>query len=69
MATEIKTEILISASPEKVWAILNDFGNYPNWNPFITSLTGDVKTVLVRNAFCVIADIFRKKSLFSKNIW
>jgi len=43
MATEIKTEILISASPKKVWAILSDFNNYPNWNPFITSLTGDVK--------------------------
>ena len=44
MATEIKTKILISASHEKVWAIVNDFGNYPNWNPFIISLTGDVKT-------------------------
>ncbi len=42
-AKEIKTEILINASPEKVWAIFSDFNNYPNWNPFIKSLTGEVK--------------------------
>ena len=42
MAKEIKTEILINASPEKVWAILTDFQNYPNWNPFIKSITGNV---------------------------
>jgi len=29
-AKEIKTEILINATPEKVWAILTDFENYPN---------------------------------------
>ncbi len=43
MAKEIKTEILINATPEKVWAILTNFENYPNWNPFIKSITGDVK--------------------------
>jgi hypothetical protein len=42
-AKEIKTEILINASAEKVWAIFSDFKNYPNWNPFIKSLTGEVK--------------------------
>ena len=40
MAKEIKTEILINAAPEKVWAILTNFENYPNWNPFIKSITG-----------------------------
>ncbi|MEN9998764.1 MAG: hypothetical protein RI922_1754 [Bacteroidota bacterium] len=43
MAKEIKTEIQIAASPEKVWAILTDFEAYPTWNPFIKSLTGEVK--------------------------
>jgi hypothetical protein len=43
MAKEIKTEILINASPEKVWAILTNFGNYPNWNPFIKSIKGEVR--------------------------
>ncbi len=43
MAKEIKTEIQIAASSEKVWAILTDFEAYPTWNPFIKSLTGEVK--------------------------
>lgn len=43
MAKEIKTEILINASPEKVWTILTRFENYPNWNPFIKSVNGVVK--------------------------
>lgn len=37
---EIKTEVLISATPEKVWTILTDFGNYPTWNPFIKLVKG-----------------------------
>lgn len=44
MAKEIKTEILINASPERVWEVLTKFQDYPYWNPFITSLTGEVKT-------------------------
>jgi hypothetical protein len=43
MAKEIKTEILINSTPEKVWAILTNFDDYPNWNPFIKSLNGEVK--------------------------
>ncbi|MFM9836690.1 MAG: SRPBCC family protein [Cyclobacteriaceae bacterium] len=43
MAKEIKTDILINATPDKVWAILTDFSNYPNWNPFIKSIKGEVK--------------------------
>jgi len=40
---EIKTQITINASPQKVWTILSDFENYSSWNPFITSLEGDVE--------------------------
>ena len=43
MAKELKTEIVINATLGKVWAVLTNFANYPNWNPFIKSLTGDVK--------------------------
>jgi len=43
MAKEIKTENLINATPAKVWLILTTFDNYPNWNPFIKSIKGDVK--------------------------
>lgn len=51
MAFLLNTEIVINATPNKVWAILTDFKNYPNWNPFITSLTGDFeigKKIIVR---------------------
>lgn len=43
MAKEIKTEILIHATPAKVWTILTNFEDYPNWNPFIKSIQGAVK--------------------------
>lgn len=43
MAKEIKTEIIINATPDKVWAILTNFENYPAWNTFITSVKGEVK--------------------------
>jgi hypothetical protein len=43
MRTEIKTQIEINASPKKIWEILTNFENYPNWNPFIKQLTGEVK--------------------------
>jgi hypothetical protein len=42
MAKEIKTEILIQASPEKVWQVLTDFDHYLQWNPFIKSIEGNV---------------------------
>jgi hypothetical protein len=38
---ELHTEIEIHASAEDVWKILTDFGAYPEWNPFISSLEGD----------------------------
>jgi hypothetical protein len=43
MAKEIKTELIINVVPEKIWAILTNFDNYPNWNPFIKSIKGEVK--------------------------
>lgn len=42
MSKEIKTEILINASPSRVWSVLTNFQNYPQWNPFIKSITGQV---------------------------
>jgi hypothetical protein len=40
MSRQIKTEIIINASREKVWKILTDFERYPEWNPFIVSIKG-----------------------------
>jgi hypothetical protein len=41
-AHELHTELHIQASPAEVWAVLTDFVHYPDWNPFVRSLTGEV---------------------------
>lgn len=43
MKKEIKTEITIKATPERVWEIFTAFEKYSTWNPFIKSLEGEVK--------------------------
>ena len=43
MTKQITTYIKINASREKVWEILTDYEKYPEWNPFVKSLTGVVK--------------------------
>lgn len=40
---ELRTEIKINASAEKVWNILMDFEKYPEWNPFVLSIIGKPK--------------------------
>lgn len=41
MKFQLDTQIEIKASAKKVWDILLDFNSYPDWNPFITSITGN----------------------------
>lgn len=43
MAKEIRTSIVINASAEQVWTVLTNFEKYPEWNPFLKSITGKVK--------------------------
>jgi hypothetical protein len=43
MKKQITTSILIHASKEKVWSILLDFENYPEWNSFFHSISGTPK--------------------------
>lgn len=43
MKKEIKTELVIQASPERVWEILTAFEKYPLWNPFVKSIQGNAK--------------------------
>jgi len=40
---ELYSEIEIEANPEKVWRILSDFASFPNWNPFMRSIKGDLE--------------------------
>lgn len=40
---EIRTEIDIEATPERIWSILLDFPAHPQWNPFIRSIIGVAK--------------------------
>lgn len=40
---ELLTEIEIKATPERVWEILADFPEYPVWNPFIRTASGELR--------------------------
>jgi hypothetical protein len=42
MNKEIKTEIIINGTKEKVWQVLADFATYPSWNPFIVQIEGQM---------------------------
>lgn len=37
---EVRTEVVIAAPPERVWAIFMDWGAYSQWNTFIKTLEG-----------------------------
>jgi hypothetical protein len=39
---ELYSEIEIRSSPERIWKIFTDFPRYPEWNPFIRSIRGDL---------------------------
>jgi hypothetical protein len=41
MAKRLHTQVDIEASKERVWDILTDFPAYPQWNPFIKSMSGE----------------------------
>ncbi len=42
MSAQLRTEIEIRATPERVWNVLTGFAAYPDWNPFIRSLDGPI---------------------------
>jgi len=39
---QIRKEIEINASAERVWQILTDFAAFPKWNPFIREISGEL---------------------------
>ena len=40
---EIYTEIEINSSAKIIWNILTNFDNYPNWNPFMKQIIGELQ--------------------------
>ena len=40
---ELRTEIEIQASAERVWQLLTDFPSFPQWNPFIRKASGNIR--------------------------
>ena len=40
---ELCTEVEIHATPERVWQLLTDFARFPEWNPFIRRINGELK--------------------------
>ena len=40
---EIRTQIDIDVSPERVWSVLTNFAHHPDWNPFIREIRGEVR--------------------------
>ena len=42
MMREIQTEIEIEAPDSRVWEVLTDVSRFPDWNPFVKSLTGNL---------------------------
>ena len=40
MSKQLRTQIDIQATPERVWQVLTDFDAYPRWNPFMTEASG-----------------------------
>jgi hypothetical protein len=40
---ELRSEIEIQASTERVWQLLTDFASFPQWNPFIRRASGEIR--------------------------
>ena len=40
---QLHTVIDINASVEQVWRVLTDFSAYREWNPFIVSISGEIR--------------------------
>lgn len=71
MKHQISTSIIIQSDLETVWNIFTDFKSYPDWNPFIKSLTGEITVDKKFNVelsgmkFSPIALIFKEQQEFT----
>lgn len=60
---EIKTEIIINASIEKVWCVFTDFDSYKIWNPFMQDIQGKLE---IGNTLCITIHPPGKKKMSFK---
>ncbi|MCG7844340.1 MAG: SRPBCC domain-containing protein [Methanomassiliicoccales archaeon] len=51
---EIKGSVMINVPAEKVWATITDFSSYPEWNPFVTRMEGELR---LGSAFDVVVTL------------
>lgn len=63
---KIETQIIINASIENVWQILTDFDRYPEWNPFIKTIEGDL---IVDNPLMVVLESMKMKPVITFVKW
>jgi hypothetical protein len=63
---EIKGSVMINAPADKAWTILKDFASYPQWNPFITEMKGEVKEGSVIDVTISLPD--RKDTNFKSKV-
>jgi hypothetical protein len=40
---DLVSDIEIDTSPEKVWSVLTDFTRFPDWNPFMRWIRGELR--------------------------
>jgi hypothetical protein len=40
---QLDNELEINASAERVWQLLTDFASFPQWNPFIQHISGELE--------------------------
>jgi uncharacterized protein YndB with AHSA1/START domain len=40
MSRQLRAEVEVEASPERIWEVLTDFAAYRQWNPFIVEGAG-----------------------------
>jgi hypothetical protein len=63
---ELRADIEINAPTGKVWKVVTGFSKYPDWNPFIVMMTGELK---VGNLFDVtVAPPGKKETRFRSKV-